>query len=39
MTVCIRGQWRRAVAVFGVALTPPDPATVARATAEAWDAQ
>ena len=39
VTFCMRGLWRRAVFVYGIALTPPDPATVARATAEAWDAQ
>jgi hypothetical protein len=38
-TVCMRDLWRRAVVVFGVASVPPDPATVARATNEAWDAQ
>lgn len=39
VTVCMHGFWRRAVVVMGLAATPPDPVTVARATAEAWDAQ
>ncbi len=38
-TVCMRDLWRRAVVVFGLGALPPDPATVARATNEAWDAQ
>ena len=38
-TLCIEGFFRRAVAVFALGLVPPDPATVARATSEAWDAQ
>lgn len=39
VTMCIHGFWRRAVFVMGMGLTPPDPAVVARATDEAWDAQ
>lgn len=39
VTVCARGFFRRAVVVFGLGLTPPEPAVVASATQEAWDAQ
>ena len=39
VTMCVQGFWRRAVLVLGLAATPPDPATVATVTAEAWDAQ
>jgi hypothetical protein len=39
VTMCVQGLWRRAVLVLGIAATPPDPATVATVTAEAWDAQ
>jgi hypothetical protein len=39
VTMCVQGFWRRAVLVLGVAATPPDPATVATVTAEAWVAQ
>lgn len=38
-TMCMNGFWRRGVIVLGMGLTAPDPATVARATNEAWDAQ
>lgn len=38
-SMCVRGFWRRGVAVMGFGQTPPDPATVARATDEAWAAQ
>lgn len=38
-TMCMNGFWRRGVIVLGMGLTTPDPATVARATNEAWDAQ
>jgi hypothetical protein len=34
---CLQGKWRRAVGVIGIGVT--DPATVARATNEAWTAQ
>ena len=39
VTLCVQGFWRRSVLVLGLAATPPDRATVAAATAEAWDAQ
>ena len=38
-TMCMNGFWRRGVIVLGMGLTAPDPANVARATDEAWDAQ
>jgi hypothetical protein len=39
VTFCVRSLWRRAVVVLGIADLPPDPATVALATNQAWDAQ
>jgi hypothetical protein len=39
VTMCLQGFWRRAVAVVGMGVTPPDPALVAQVTEEAWDAQ
>jgi hypothetical protein len=39
VTFCMKGLWRRAVVVMGLAATPMDPSLVARATNEAWDAQ
>ena len=38
-TFCTRGFWRRAVIVYGFSTLLPQPAAVADATAEAWDAQ
>jgi hypothetical protein len=38
-TFCTRGFWRRAVIVYGFSTLLPQPAAVAAATAEAWDAQ
>ena len=38
-TLCLRSFWRRAVFVMGMGGTAPDPAVVAQATDEAWDAQ
>ena len=38
-TFCTRGFWRRAVIVYGFSTLLPEPAAVADATAEAWDAQ
>ena len=39
VTFCMKGLWRRAVVVMGIAATPMDASLVARATDEAWDAQ
>jgi hypothetical protein len=39
VTFCYRAFWRRGVVVMGFGLVPPEPATVAQATNEAWDAQ
>jgi hypothetical protein len=38
-TFCTRGFWRRAVIVYGFSTLLPQPAAVAAATTEAWDAQ
>jgi hypothetical protein len=38
-TICMRTLWRRAVMVVGFSTRTSDPATVARATNAAWDAQ
>ena len=39
VSYCVRGFFRRSVAVFAVGATPPDPFVVAQATREVWDAQ
>ena len=39
VTRCMRAPWRRAVFVTGIGITAMDPAVVAQATEEAWDAQ
>jgi hypothetical protein len=38
-TMCMRSFYRRAVLVMAFGVTSPDPAMVARATDEAWQAQ